>query len=107
MRPFAQRCQIGVVSYWHRQAHGRKHGVFLCLLQLALLLFDARSLGFFRFSVTLRVPGEILVLLPAPDWRHQRVAKVVFALRIVLDVLPLELGAAAAVVVSVLQYKCS
>lgn len=96
VRSFAQRCQVGVVSYWHWQAHGCEHSVFFCLLQLALLLLDARCFGFLRFGVAFCVPGEVFVLLPAPDWRHERVAQVVLALRIVLDVFPLELGAATA-----------
>jgi hypothetical protein len=104
MRPFSQRCQIGVVSFRHWQAHGCEHGVFLCLLQLALFLLDARSLRFFRFGVALCVPREVFVLLPAPDRRHERVAQVVLALRIVLDVFPFELGAAAAAAMS--AFRC-
>ena len=104
VRPFAQWCQIGVVPFWHWQTHGCEHCILLGFLQLALFLLDARSLGLFRFSVAFRVPGEVFVLLPAPDWRHERVAQIVFALRIVLDVFPLELGAAAAVDMLALQY---
>lgn len=95
---FAQRRQVGVVPFWHRQAHGSEHGILFCLFQLALFLFDARGLGFLRVGVAFRVPGEVLVLLPAPHWRHERVAQVVLALRIVLNIFPLELGAAASVV---------
>jgi hypothetical protein len=36
-------------------------------------------------------------LLPASDWCHERVAEVVFALRVVLDIFPFEVGATAAV----------
>lgn len=74
MGPLSQWRQVGVVSHWHRQAHGCEHGVFLGLFQLALLFLETRSLGFFGLGVTFRVPREIAVLLPAPDRRHERVA---------------------------------
>lgn len=41
------------------------------------------------------VPVQIASLLPAAHWGHERVAQVVFALGVRLDIFPLEVGAAA------------
>ena len=96
MRFLPQRREISVIPFRNRQAHGGEHGVLLGLLEPALLLLDARSLGFFAFDVALRVPAEVAVLLPAAHGGHERVAQVVFALGVVFDVFPFEFGAAAA-----------
>lgn len=92
----AERRQVGVVAHWHGQAHGGQHGILLGLFDLALLLLDAGGLGGLGLVVALCVPAEVAALLPAADGGHDGVAQVVFALRIVLDVFPLEVGAAAA-----------
>jgi len=102
---------VGLLSKWrqvcvvlgalrHGQAHGSKHGVFFGFLQLALLFFDSLSLGFLGLGVALCIPVQVAALLPAPHGGHERVAQVVFALRIAFDIFPLELGAAAAVPLS-------
>lgn len=44
--------------------------------------------------VGLGVPVQIFALLPAPNRGHERVAEIVFALRIVLHVVPFEVDAA-------------
>jgi hypothetical protein len=97
VRLLPQRSQVCIVrgSLWHGQAHGGQHRILFGLLQLALLLLDARGLGFLGVDVAFRVPVEVAALLPAANGGHERVAQVVFALRIALDILPLELGAAA------------
>lgn len=97
MCSLAQWSQVGVVSHWHRQAHGCKHGIFLSLLQLALLLLQTGSLGFLRFGIAFRIPAKVAILLPAPNRCHERMTQVVLALCIVLDILPFELGASATI----------
>jgi hypothetical protein len=92
----AQRRQVCVVAYRNGQAHSSQHRVLLSLLQLALLFFDARCLGFFGFFVAFCIPVQVASLLPATNGRHERVAEIVFALCIVLDVFPFEVGATAA-----------
>lgn len=92
----AQRGQVRIVALRDWQAHGDQHGIFFGLLDLALLLSDACSLGSFRVIVAFGIPAEVAPLLPAADGGHERVAEVVFAMRIVLDVFPLEVGTAAA-----------
>jgi hypothetical protein len=54
------------------------------------------SSRFFVIFIALGVPLEIFALLPSSYRGHQRVAQIVFAMGRVLDVGPLELGAAAA-----------
>jgi mediator of RNA polymerase II transcription subunit 6 len=49
-----------------------------------------------RILVALGVPVEIAPLLPAAHRGHEGVAEVVLALRVCLDIFPLEVGAAAA-----------
>jgi hypothetical protein len=97
MRFLSQWGQIRIIfsSLRHGQTHGSQHGILLSLFQLALLFLDALSLCFLGAGVALCIPVQIAALLPAADWGHERVAQVVFALRIAFDIFPLEVGAAA------------
>jgi hypothetical protein len=96
--------QVGIVlgALRNGQAHSSKHGIFFGFLQLALLLFDSLSLGFLGLGIALCIPVQVAALLPATHGGHERVAQVVFALRIAFDIFPLELSAAATVCLSVL-----
>lgn len=95
MRFLSKWRQIRVVPHGHGQAHSNQHGILLCLLQFALFFGDAGSLGCFGLIIAFGVPAQVAALLPATNWGHERVAQVVFALRIVLDVFPFELGASS------------
>jgi hypothetical protein len=97
MRLLSQRGQVCIVfsSLRHGQTHGSQHGILFSLFQLALLFLDALSLCFLGVGIALCIPVQITTLLPAADRGHERVAQVVFALRIAFDIFPLEVGAAA------------
>jgi len=115
MRLLAQRRQVRVRrgSIGDRETHGTEHGVFFGLFHLALFFGELFSFGAaVILAVAFGVPVEVLALLPAAHgwWSiskgltvqsrrrtgHERVAEIVFALRILLDVFPLEVSAAAA-----------
>ena len=103
MRSLAQRREVGIGfgAHWHRQAHGGQHGVLFRLFELALFFGDASSFCLLGLLVTLGVPGQVASLLPAADRRHDRVAQVVLAVRIIFDVGPLKVAAPAAWIVLV------
>lgn len=117
VRLFTQRCEVCVCrgSVGYGKAHGPQHGIFFCLFQLSFLFGElvGGGLFFFLVLVAFRVPVEIAALLPAahscncqqqcivygPGGKrtgHEGVSKVVLTLRILLDIFPLEVGAAAA-----------
>ena len=76
--------------------------IFFCLLYPFDLLFPFPRHLFFcglvpslAFSVRLRVPVKIAVLLPTADWCHERVSEIIFSMLGCRDIFPAEVDAAA------------
>jgi hypothetical protein len=96
----AQRLSIGT-PIRYRKPKRSSHSIFFSLFHFPALLFHL--FAFFRFAlfcclvriVGFRVPVEVFAFLPPSHWCHERVAQVVFALRVAFDVLPFEVYAAA------------
>jgi hypothetical protein len=85
----------------YRKSKSPRHSIFLGFLDFPQLLLPLLAL--FRCDllrrlvriVGLSIPIQIFALLPASNRGHERVAKIVFALRVVLHVVPFEVDAAA------------
>jgi hypothetical protein len=96
---FAKRFRIcAPVRYW--ESKSPRHSIFLGLLDLPQLLLPLLALlrcNLLRRLVritSLSIPIQIFALLPASNRGHERVAEIVFALRIVLHIFPFEVDAA-------------
>lgn len=68
--------------------------VLFCLLD-ATNLFLSRFLGALSCFCCVGVPSEVFAFLPAPNRRHQRVSKVIFAILVVFHFVPGKLSPAA------------
>jgi hypothetical protein len=96
----AQRFRIGT-PIRNRKPKRSSHCIFFSLFHFPALLFHLLTL--FRLALFHRlvrvvgfcVPVEIFAFLPSSHWCHERVAQVVFALRVAFDILPFEVHAAA------------
>jgi len=97
---FTKRFRIRA-PVWYWKPKSPRHSIFFSLLHFSQLLLPLLAL--FRRNllrrlvriVGLRIPIQIFALLPASNRGHERVAEIVFALRIVLHVVPFEVDAAA------------
>ena len=84
-----------------RQTQRFRHRILLRLLDLpqllppSLLLLRHELLGCLLSAVALGIPVQIFALLPAAYRCHERVAEVILALSVVLDIIPGEVDAAA------------
>lgn len=87
------------IRYW--ESKSPRHGILFSFLHFPQLLFPLLALFCCNLLrrlvriVGLGVPIQIFALLPASNRGHERVAEIVFALRIVLHVVPFEVDAAA------------
>lgn len=97
---FAKRFRVRApVRYWEPKSP--RHSILFSFLHFPQLLLPLLAL--FRCDllrrlvriVGLSVPVQIFALLPAPNGCHERMAEVVFALRIILHIFPFEVNAAA------------
>ena len=85
----------------YRKSESPRHSILFSFLHFPqlllplLALFRCNLLGRLVRIVGLGVPVQIFALLPASDRGHERVAEIVFALCIVLHVVPFEVDAAA------------
>lgn len=97
---FTKRFRVRApVRYWEPKSP--RHSILFSFLDLPQLLLPLLAL--FRCDllrrlvriVGLSVPVQIFALLPAPNGCHERMAEVVFALRVILHIFPFEVNAAA------------
>ena len=97
---FTERFRIcAPIRYW--ESKSPCHSILFSFLDFSQLLLPLLAL--FRCNLLWRlvriigfgIPIQVLALLPASNRGHERVTEIVFALRIVLHVVPFEVDAAA------------
>jgi hypothetical protein len=96
----AERLRICTPVRYGKSKRSR-HSILFSLFHFPQLLFPLFALfccyflGRLMRIVGLGIPIEILAFLPASNRCHERMAEIVFALRIAFDVVPFEINAAA------------
>lgn len=110
--------RIGGLAFWYGKTHCCEHCILFGFFELALFLSKLLGSGLLIVVVAFGIPVEIATLLPTTNsyrksakrsqvleqsghTRHERMAEIILALRVLLDILPFEFGAAAAVARSV------
>lgn len=92
---------IGISPIRNRQTQRLRHSILFRFLDLPHLFslplaFFLQPLLWCEFLIVrFGVPVQIFVLLPSPDWCHERVAEIVLAVLRALDIVPGEVDTAS------------